>query len=94
MPVTFTSARFVGREDAFARLASVLQSASAGDAGTLLIDGTSGIGTTRFIDESIRRVDALEEPMTVLRGCAFGASTDEPYAPLVRAMRPALACPP
>ncbi len=91
MPVTFTSARFVGREDAFSRLASVLQSASAGDAGTLLIDGTSGIGTTRFIDESIRRVGALEEPMTVLRGCAFGASTDAPYAPLVRAMRPALA---
>ena len=91
MPVTFTSERFVGREDAFSRLASVLQSASAGDAGTLLIDGTSGIGTTRFIDESIRRVGALEEPMTVLRGCAFGASTDAPYAPLVRAMRPALA---
>jgi 16S rRNA G966 N2-methylase RsmD len=36
MPVTFTSARFVGREDAFAKLASVLQSASAGEAGTLL----------------------------------------------------------
>ena len=91
MPVTFTSARFVGREDAFARLASVLQSASAGEAGTLLLDGTSGIGTTRFIDEAIRRVGALEEPMTVLRGCAFGASTDAPYAPLVRAMRPGLA---
>ena len=29
--------------------------------------------------------------MTVLRGCAFGALTDAPYAPLVRAMRPALA---
>ena len=29
--------------------------------------------------------------MTVLRGCAFGASTDAPYAPLVRALRPALA---
>ena len=73
MPVRFTSERFVGREDAFARLASVLQSASAGEAGTLLLDGTSGIGTTRFIDEAIRRVDALEEPMTVLRGCAYGA---------------------
>src|SRR5918994_5218443 len=91
MPVTFTSARFVGREDAFARLASVLQSASAGEAGTLLLDGTSGIGTTRFIDEAMRRVAALEEPMTVLRGCAFGPSTDAPYAPLVRAMRPSLA---
>ncbi len=91
MPVTFTSARFVGREDAFVKLASVLQSASAGEAGTLLLDGTSGIGTTRFIDEAIRRVGTLEEPMTVLRGCAFGHSTDAPYAPLVRAMRPGLA---
>ncbi len=91
MPATFTSERFVGREDAFTRLASVLQSASAGDSGALLIDGTAGIGTTRFIDEAIRRVAALEEPMTVLRGRAFGVATDAPYAPLVRAMRPALA---
>ena len=91
MVATFTSPRFVGREDAFAKLASVLQSATAGDSGTLLLDGTAGIGTTRFVDEAIRRVDALQEPMTVLRGCAFGASTDSPYAPLVRAMREALA---
>ena len=77
----------MGREDAFAKLASVLQSASAGEARALLLDGTSGIGTTRFIDEAIRRVGALEEPMTVLRGCAFGPSTDAPYAPLVRAMQ-------
>jgi DNA-binding CsgD family transcriptional regulator/tetratricopeptide (TPR) repeat protein len=91
MPVTFTSSRFVGREDAFAKLASVLQSASAGEARALLLDGTPGIGTTRFIDEAIRRVGALEEPMTVLRGGAFGPSTDSPYAPLVRALRPSLA---
>ncbi|MEA2578587.1 MAG: hypothetical protein QOD78_2175, partial [Chloroflexota bacterium] len=91
MPATFTSARFVGREDAFTRLASVLQAASAGESGTLLIDGTAGIGTTRFVDEAIRRVGALQEPMTVLRGSAFGAMTDAPYALLARAMRPALA---
>jgi DNA-binding CsgD family transcriptional regulator/tetratricopeptide (TPR) repeat protein len=91
MPATFTSAKFVGREDAFTRLASVLQSATAGDSGTLLLDGTAGIGSTRFVDEAIARVDALREPMTVLRGCAFGHMTDAPYAPLVRAMRPALA---
>ncbi len=91
MPATFTSARFVGREDAFTKLASVLQAATAGDSGTLLLDGTAGIGTTRFVDEAIRRVGALHEPMTVLRGGAFGAMTDSPYAPIVRAMRPALA---
>ncbi len=91
MPATFTSARFVGREDAFTKLASVLQSATSGDSGTLLLEGTAGVGTTRFMDEVISRVDALQEPMTVLRGCAFGPATDTPYAPLVRALRPALA---
>jgi len=60
MPATFTSTRFVGREDAFTKLASVLQAASAGESGTLLIDGTAGIGTTRFVDEAIRRVGALQ----------------------------------
>jgi DNA-binding CsgD family transcriptional regulator/tetratricopeptide (TPR) repeat protein len=91
MPATFTSARFVGREDAFTKLASVLQSAAAGESGTLLLEGTAGIGTTRFIDAAIRRVGNLQEPMTVLRGCAFGDATDAPYAPLVRALRPMLA---
>ena len=81
----------MGREDAFTKVASVLQSATAGAAGTLLLEGTAGVGTTRFIDEVISRLDALHEPMTVLRGCSFGEATDPPYAPLVRALRPALA---
>ena len=91
MPASYTSARFVGREDAFARLATVLQSAAAGASGTLLIDGTAGVGSSRFIDEAIRRVSGLQEPMAVLRGGAFGAGTDAPYQPLVRALRPVLA---
>jgi DNA-binding CsgD family transcriptional regulator/tetratricopeptide (TPR) repeat protein len=80
----------VGREDAFARLASVLQSAAVGASGTLFIDGTAGVGSSRFIDEAIRRVGGLQEPMTVLRGGAFGPRTDAPYGPLVRALRPVL----
>ena len=91
MAATYTSARFVGREDAFARLANVLRSASAGASGTLLVDGTAGVGTSRFIDEAIRRVAGLQEPMAVLRGGAFGPGTDAPYQPLVRALRPVLA---
>lgn len=91
MPATYTSARFVGREDAFTRLASLLQSASSGAAGALMIDGTAGVGSTRFIDETIRRVAALQEPMLVVRGGAFGPGTDRPYAPLIRALRPVLA---
>jgi DNA-binding CsgD family transcriptional regulator/tetratricopeptide (TPR) repeat protein len=90
MAPTYTSARFVGREDAFARLASVLQSAAAGSAGTLFIEGTAGVGSTRLIDEAIRRVAGLQEPMIVLRGGAFGPGTDPPYGPLVRALGPVL----
>ncbi len=91
MPVRYTSARFVGREDAFLRLASVLQTAAVGSSGTLLVDGTAGVGASRFIDEAIRRVAGLHEPMTVLRGGAFGPGDDAPYAPLIRALRPVLA---
>ncbi len=91
MPATYTSTRFVGREDAFARLAGVLQSAADGASGTLLIDGTAGVGTTRFIDEAVRRVSGLHEPMAVLRGGAFGPGTDAPYQPVIRALRPTLA---
>ena len=91
MPARYTSARFVGRDDAFARLASLLQSASAGDAGALMIDGTAGVGATRFIDEAVRRVAAIREPMLVVRGGAFGPGTDRPYAPVIRALRPVLA---
>ena len=91
MAARFTSARFVGREDAFTRLASVLQAASAGDAGALLIEGTAGVGATRFIDEAVRRVGALQEPMLVIRGGAYGPGTDRPYGPFIRALRPTLA---
>ncbi len=90
MPATYTSARFVGREDAFAKLATVIRSSAAGDSATLLIDGTAGVGTSRFIDEAIRRVSGLQEPMTVMRGAAYGNATDAPYQPLIRALRPAL----
>jgi DNA-binding CsgD family transcriptional regulator/tetratricopeptide (TPR) repeat protein len=90
MPARYTSARFVGREDAFARLATVIRSAAAGDSGTLLIDGTAGVGTSRFIDEAIRRVSGLQEPMAVMRGAVYGPRTDAPYQPVIRALRPTL----
>ncbi len=91
MPARFTSARFVGREDAFTKLASVLQGAAVGEAGTLLVEGTSGVGVSRFVDEAVRRVGAIHEPMLVIRGGAYGPGTDGPYAQLIRALRPVLA---
>jgi len=90
MPTTYTSARFVGRDDAFLRLATLIRSSSAGQAGALLVDGTAGVGVTRFIDEAVARVAGLREPMLVVRGGAFGPGTDRPYASFIRALRPVL----
>ena len=90
MPVRYTSARFVGREDAFADLAAALDDAAHGRARTVLIDGTAGIGVTRLLDEAIARIGALREPMTVLRAAAWPARVDEPYGPIVRAVGPTL----
>ena len=88
MPATKNSARFVGRDAAFVRLAPALEAAANGAATTVLLDGLGGVGVTRFIDELARRVGALDEPFTVVRGRSFRPGCDEPYGPIVRALRP------
>ena len=90
MPASYTSARFVGREVAFARLAAVLDDAAGGRARTLLLGGTAGVGVTRFLDEGMARVAELAEPWTILRSGAWPCSADDPYGPVVRAIGPAL----
>jgi DNA-binding CsgD family transcriptional regulator/tetratricopeptide (TPR) repeat protein len=91
MPAGFTSARFVGRESAFTRLAPALEAATAGVSTTVLIEGTGGVGVSRFLTEATSRLTALAEPFTVLRGRSVPSGTDEPYAPILQALRPKLA---
>jgi DNA-binding CsgD family transcriptional regulator/tetratricopeptide (TPR) repeat protein len=86
----FASARFVGRESAFGRMAAVLDATTEGRAGTLFVAGTGGVGVSRFLTEALRRLDRLQNPVTILRGRAYPAP-DEPYAPLLRALSPILA---
>jgi len=90
MPPGFTSARFVGRESAFVRLAPVLQAATDGLSATVLVDGPGGIGSSRLLTEAGGRLTGLSEPFSVLRGRSRPAGTDSPYAPIIRALRPAL----
>ena len=90
MPATYTSARFVGRDAAFAALAGALDDAAHGRARTVLLDGTAGVGVTRFLDEAITRIGSIREPMTVLRAAAWPAHVDEPYGPIIRAIGPTL----
>ncbi len=90
MPASYTSARFVGREVAFARLAAVLDDAAGGRARTLILGGTAGVGVSRFLDEGLARVAGLSEPWTILRAGAWPSAADDPYGPVVRAIGPAL----
>ncbi|MGZ8513520.1 MAG: helix-turn-helix transcriptional regulator [Candidatus Limnocylindrales bacterium] len=90
MPARYASARFVGREIAFARLASVLDDVAAGRSRSLIVGGTTGVGVTRFLDEGIARVAGLAAPWTVLRGGAWPSGADAPYGPVIRAIGPAL----
>jgi len=90
MPAGFTSARFIGRESAFVRLAPVLQAATDGLSTTVLVDGPGGIGASRLLTEASGRLTSLTEPFTVLRGRSRPAESDSPYGPIVRALGPAL----
>ena len=90
MPGRYTSARFVGREQAFARLAAALDDAAHGRARSIVIGGSAGIGVTRLLDEAVDRMATLAKPFMVLRAGAWSGGDDEPYGPLIRAVGPAL----
>src|SRR5512140_3963951 len=86
MPARYTSARFVGREVVFARLASLLDDVAGGRSRSLILGGTSGVGVSRFLDEATARVGELAAPWTILRGGAWPSGTDAPYGPVIRAI--------
>ena len=89
MAPRFTSATFVGREQAFGRLAVLLDAAAEGRASTLLVAASGGMGVSRVLSEVGRRISTLPEPFSVLRGRAVPAP-DAPYAPVLRAIGPLL----
>ena len=93
MPGRYTSARFVGREEAFARLAAALDDAARRAArARCSIGGSPGVGVTplpRRGDRPDRRHCA--EPMTVLRGGAWPGGDDEPYGAAHPGHRPGAA---
>ena len=90
MPASYTSARFVGRDEAFARLAAVLDDAAGGRSRTILArrapraSASPASSTRRRSGCRPRRAD--DRPAR--DGLAGGA--DEPYGPIVRAIGPTL----
>ena len=87
MPGRMTSARFVGRERELSRIAIALDAAAAGQSRRVIIAGVGGVGVSRLIDESARRVATLAEPFAVLRWRAYGGFQLEPYAPVIAGLR-------
>lgn len=89
MPARVTSARFVGREREFGRVAGAFERAAAGSANTVLLTAPGGSGTTRFLDEVVGRVATADRPVHVLRGRAAGP-VDPPWQAVRQALLPAL----
>ncbi len=86
MPARFSSARFVGRERELARLAGTLEAAVDGRSSTVLISGSGGLGISRLLDETERRIALLPEPLVVVRCRARPGRAGDPFAPVAEGL--------
>ncbi|HEY7600305.1 MAG TPA: AAA family ATPase, partial [Candidatus Limnocylindrales bacterium] len=80
----------VGREAELGALAGALQRAAEGESSRVVLRGPLGIGISRLLDELTSRL-ADVPGVTVCRGRADAPSSGVPYAPLARALGPAIA---
>lgn len=85
------SDRFVGRDRQLERIAIGLQSAVDGHPTALLLSGTAGLGSSRLLSETRRRIEALAEPLAAVHGVALPATSGVPYAPVTAALEHLLA---
>jgi DNA-binding CsgD family transcriptional regulator/tetratricopeptide (TPR) repeat protein len=76
------SERFVGRERSLERIAFGLQRLANGMPGALVLSATAGMGLTRLLAETERRIGGLAEPFTTVHGVAMPATSGVPYAPI------------
>jgi DNA-binding CsgD family transcriptional regulator/tetratricopeptide (TPR) repeat protein len=80
------SDRFVGRERPLERIALGLQGVADGRPNALILSGTAGLGLTRLLTETERRIGALADPFVAVRGVAMPATSGVPYAPVSAAL--------
>ena len=85
------SDRFVGRERELERIAIALQGAADGKPNTLVLSGSAGMGLSRLLSETRRRLGALAEPFAAVHGVATPATAGVPYAPVTTALEHLLA---
>jgi DNA-binding CsgD family transcriptional regulator/tetratricopeptide (TPR) repeat protein len=85
------SDRFVGRERQLERIAAGLQGAVDGKPSALVMSGTAGLGLSRLLGETRRRIATLGEPFANVHGAAVPATSGVPYAPVTAALEHLLA---
>ena len=78
---------FVGRSEEIERLQVMLDGASGGAVGTVLIGGEAGVGKTRLLSEFRSRAQASGARVLV-GGCVDLGDGARPYDPFVAALRP------
>lgn len=88
MPARFSSERFVGRERELSHLAVALEAAADGRSPRLLVSGRGGVGVSRLVTESTRRVGRLSRPFQVIRCTAVPARGRAAYGPIIEGFRP------
>ena len=88
MPARYVSDEFVGRDRELSHLAVALEGALDGRSPRLLLAGRGGIGVTRLVSETIRRVGRLTEPVRVVRCTARPARSMDAFAPISEGFTP------
>ncbi len=91
MPARYVSEEFVGRERELSHLAVALEAALDGRSPRVLLSGHGGIGVSRLVGETVRRVGRLGEPFRVVRCTARPARSMDPFAPIAEGLTPWLA---
>ncbi len=80
------SDRFVGRERQLERIGVGLQGAVDGKPSALVLSGSAGLGLSRLLGETRRRIGSLTEPFAEVHGVAMPATSGVPYAPVTAAL--------
>jgi tetratricopeptide (TPR) repeat protein/DNA-binding MarR family transcriptional regulator len=76
--------KFVGRKDELKQVHKTYENASGGRGGFLLISGEAGIGKTRLVNESMKRL-ARKNIHFLQASCLYQTAVD-PYMPFVEAL--------
>jgi predicted ATPase len=76
----------VGRDRELAGIAESLEAASAARPTTVLLAGPAGVGKTRLLDETRRRLGGLGTRYVVLRGTAYPARSTLPFSSVAEAL--------